>query len=88
MNKFAAFAPPAPPADEPTVTATPEPLPSKPRSRGRPRKEVACQSTTIRLPEDLHYKVRTLAFREHSSMSDLLIRAVKEYCEKRAIRID
>jgi hypothetical protein len=85
MNENA-FAPP---------TSTPAPalqikqqLPSMPRGRGRPRKEIEQQATGVRMPRAMHFKVRALAMQEQISMGDLIIRALKEYADKRAVSID
>jgi hypothetical protein len=64
-----------------------QPLPSMPRGRGRPRKEIVCQTTTVRMPTETHFKVRGLALREHLSMSDLIVKALQEYAEKRGLAI-
>lgn len=83
MNENA-FAPVAP---APVEAVKVVPLPSMPRGRGRPRKVIEVQTTTVRMPEDIHYKTRQLAMRSKLSMSDLIVEAVKEYAEKRGLVI-
>lgn len=85
MNE-SAFAPSAPAATAQPVKV--KKLPSMPRGRGRPRKEVEQQATGVRMPRSMHFKVRSLALQEEISMGDLIIKALKEYCDRRAISID
>ena len=91
---------PAPRAVEPNRLAgllTPEqrpaaPAPARdpgaPRKRGRPPKpeNEQLQSTTLRLDPEDHATLRSLAFRDRTTLNDLIYRALADYCEGRSVR--
>lgn len=57
--------------------------------RGRPRTRLEKpQTTTIRLSEDNHQKVRQLALRDRMPMNSLILAAVSEYCQRRGVLLD
>jgi hypothetical protein len=64
-------------------------IPDKPRGRGRPRKvqEVNQTSTIFRLNEESHYKLKKLALHDGITLNELLLKCVREHCQKRGIEI-
>jgi|GEM_PF-2111263 len=96
INRFAAFAKPpiAAETSAPVVTIAPPAIEQTPavkpkRGPGRPKKEVKTevQTTTIRLDPDDHLAVRTLALRDKMKMNELVFVALKDYCQKRGIKL-
>lgn len=76
---------PAPTPKPVEVAATEAPK----RRAGRPKKETKAevQPTTIRLDTDDHLAVRTLALRDKMPMNILIFTALKEYCNKRGVKL-
>jgi len=57
--------------------------------RGRPKARAeAPQATTVRLSQDNHMKVRTLALRDRVAMNTLILTALSEYCQRRGVQLD
>jgi len=74
----------------PTVASAVEPeRPPLNRGRGRPRtpRKGDIQVTTIRLDADDHLAVRTLALRDGMTMNELIQVALRDYCQKRGVKI-
>ena len=42
--------------------------------------------TTFRLPEDLYFKVKSVAIEEDKTTNDIVIAALKMYCERNALQ--
>ena len=65
-------------------------IPPKPRPRGRPRnvQSVDQASTIFRLDADTHYKLKKLALHDGVTLNHLLLKCVREHCEKRGVEIN
>jgi hypothetical protein len=61
----------------------------KPRGRGRPKKvqELKQTSTIFRLDEESHYKLKKLALHDDITLNELLLKCVREHCQKRGVEI-
>lgn len=53
--------------------------------RARKRSEV--QITTFRLNAEDHVAIRQLAFRDGQFMNELIVAALREYCDKRGVKL-
>lgn len=73
----------------PVPVASPEPETPVKLPRGRPTiRAEKPQTTTIRLSNENHMKVRTLALRDRVPMNTLVFTALAEYCQRRGVKLD
>lgn len=57
--------------------------------RGRPKaRSETPQTTTIRLSQDNHMRVRQLALRDRVPMNTLILTALSEYCKSRGVTLN
>ncbi len=94
QNPFAQFTLKAEPISEPPLQNGDANemviIPSKPRPRGRPRNNQSVEqaATIFRLNSETHYKLKKLALHDGITLNQLILKCVKEHCQRRGVEIN